>query len=129
MGWITGGMGYQAGTGETVGESRWIGDLADAVKYLKGLGFSRVVVLGHSLGWRLPFVRQIRSRVISRFGLAFRCLRGAQRAFEAAEVFFSRRGWVSSAIFVLLTGRRNITGRELLFWTTPCGITGIRHGS
>ncbi|MGZ3751278.1 MAG: alpha/beta hydrolase [Mucilaginibacter sp.] len=32
------------------GKDRWIADLAESVKYIKRLGFSRVVVLGHSLG-------------------------------------------------------------------------------
>ena len=45
------GHGLSGGNrGDSPGKDRWIGDLADAVKYIKGLGFSRVVVLGHSLG-------------------------------------------------------------------------------
>ncbi len=36
--------------GDSPGKDAWIGDLANAVKYIKGLGFSNVVVLGHSLG-------------------------------------------------------------------------------
>ena len=36
--------------GDNPGKERWIADLAEAVKYVKTLGFSRVVVLGHSLG-------------------------------------------------------------------------------
>jgi acylglycerol lipase len=45
------GHGLSGGNrGDSPGKDRWIGDLADAVKYVKGLGFSRVVVLGHSLG-------------------------------------------------------------------------------
>src|SRR5579863_7794941 len=45
------GHGLSGGNrGDSPGKGRWIGDLADAVRYVKGLGFSRVVVLGHSLG-------------------------------------------------------------------------------
>ena len=45
------GHGLSGGNrGDNPGKDRWIGDLADAVKYIKGLGFSRVIVLGHSLG-------------------------------------------------------------------------------
>jgi len=45
------GHGLSGGNrGDSPGKNRWIGDLADAVKYIKGLGFSQVVVLGHSLG-------------------------------------------------------------------------------
>jgi alpha-beta hydrolase superfamily lysophospholipase len=45
------GHGLSGGNrGDSPGKDRWIGDLADAVKHVKGLGFSRVVVLGHSLG-------------------------------------------------------------------------------
>ncbi len=45
------GHGLSGGNrGDSPGKDRWIGDLADAVKYVKRLGFPRVVVLGHSLG-------------------------------------------------------------------------------
>jgi len=36
--------------GDTPGKERFIADLAEAVKHVKGLGFKKVVVLGHSLG-------------------------------------------------------------------------------
>jgi acylglycerol lipase len=36
--------------GDTPGKDRFIADLAESVKYLKTLGFKRVIVLGHSLG-------------------------------------------------------------------------------
>ncbi len=36
--------------GDSPGKDRWLGDLAQSVKYIKGLGFSKVVILGHSLG-------------------------------------------------------------------------------
>jgi len=36
--------------GDTPGKVRFIADLAEAVKYVKGLGFKKVIVLGHSLG-------------------------------------------------------------------------------
>jgi acylglycerol lipase len=36
--------------GDTPGKERFIADLAEAVKYVKRLGFSKVIVLGHSLG-------------------------------------------------------------------------------
>ena len=45
------GHGLSGGNrGDSPNKDRWIGDLAEAVKYVKGLGFSKVVVLGHSLG-------------------------------------------------------------------------------
>ena len=36
--------------GDTPGKDRFIADLAESVKYIKGLGFKKVVILGHSLG-------------------------------------------------------------------------------
>jgi acylglycerol lipase len=36
--------------GDTPGKDRFIGDLAESVKYIKTLGFKRVIILGHSLG-------------------------------------------------------------------------------
>lgn len=45
------GHGLSGGNrGDSPGKDRWITDLAESVKYIKGLGFSKVVVLGHSLG-------------------------------------------------------------------------------
>lgn len=45
------GHGLSGGNrGDSHGKDRWIGDLAEAVKHVKGLGFSQVVVMGHSLG-------------------------------------------------------------------------------
>jgi alpha-beta hydrolase superfamily lysophospholipase len=36
--------------GDAPSKERWIADLAESVKYIKSLGFSKVIVLGHSLG-------------------------------------------------------------------------------
>ncbi|MGH7238296.1 MAG: alpha/beta hydrolase, partial [Candidatus Saccharimonadales bacterium] len=36
--------------GDSPGKNRWIADLAESVKYIKRLGFSKVIILGHSLG-------------------------------------------------------------------------------
>ena len=36
--------------GDSPGKERWIADLAESVKYIRSLGYSKVVVLGHSLG-------------------------------------------------------------------------------
>ena len=36
--------------GDSPGKERWIADLAQSVKYIKGLGFKKVIILGHSLG-------------------------------------------------------------------------------
>ncbi|WP_435356906.1 alpha/beta hydrolase [Emticicia sp. SJ17W-69] len=45
------GHGLSGGNrGDSPGKERWIEDLAESVKYIKGLGFTKVVVLGHSLG-------------------------------------------------------------------------------
>ena len=45
------GHGLSGGNrGDNPGKDRWIGDLAEAVKFVKTQGFSKVVVLGHSLG-------------------------------------------------------------------------------
>jgi acylglycerol lipase len=45
------GHGLSGGNrGDAPGLERWITDLAESVKYIKGLGFSKVIVLGHSLG-------------------------------------------------------------------------------
>ncbi|HZY35439.1 MAG TPA: alpha/beta fold hydrolase [Mucilaginibacter sp.] len=45
------GHGLSGGNrGDSPGKNRWIADLGEAVKYVKSLGFKKVVVLGHSLG-------------------------------------------------------------------------------
>jgi len=45
------GHGLSGGNrGDTPGKDRFIADLAESVKYVRGLGFSKVIVLGHSLG-------------------------------------------------------------------------------
>ena len=36
--------------GDAKSKERWIADLAESVKYIKSLGFKRVIILGHSLG-------------------------------------------------------------------------------
>lgn len=55
-GYVTFGLDYRGhglssgNRGDTPGKDRWIADLGETVKYIKDLGFSEVVVLGHSLG-------------------------------------------------------------------------------
>jgi len=45
------GHGLSSGNrGDTPGTERWIEDMAETVRYIKGLGFPEVVVMGHSLG-------------------------------------------------------------------------------
>jgi len=45
------GHGLSGGNrGDSPGKDRWIADLAESVKFIKALGFSKVIVLGHSLG-------------------------------------------------------------------------------
>ena len=45
------GHGLSGGNrGDSPGKNRWIGDLAEAVKHVRSVGFSQVIVLGHSLG-------------------------------------------------------------------------------
>lgn len=45
------GHGLSGGNrGDSPSKERWIADLSESVKYIKSLGFSRVVILGHSLG-------------------------------------------------------------------------------
>jgi acylglycerol lipase len=55
-GYMTFGLDYRGhglsdgNRGDSPGKERWIADLAETVKYIKGLGYSKVVILGHSLG-------------------------------------------------------------------------------
>ena len=45
------GHGLSGGNrGDSKGKDKWISDLAEAINHVKGLGYSQVVVLGHSLG-------------------------------------------------------------------------------
>jgi acylglycerol lipase len=45
------GHGLSGGNrGDAPGKERWIADLAESVKHIKGLGFSKLIILGHSLG-------------------------------------------------------------------------------
>lgn len=45
------GHGLSGGNrGDSPNKERWIADLAESVKYIKGLGFPKVIILGHSLG-------------------------------------------------------------------------------
>ncbi len=55
-GYTTFGMDYRGhglsdgNRGDTPGTERWITDMAETVAYIEALGFSKIVVLGHSLG-------------------------------------------------------------------------------
>ena len=55
-GYTTFGLDYRGhglsdgNRGDSPSKDRWIGDLAESVKYIKGLGFTKVIILGHSLG-------------------------------------------------------------------------------
>lgn len=55
-GYTTFGLDYRGhglsdgNRGDSPSKNRWIGDLAETVRYIKGLGFTKVIVLGHSLG-------------------------------------------------------------------------------
>jgi len=45
------GHGLSGGNrGDSPGKDRWIEDMAESVRYIKTLGYSKVIVLGHSLG-------------------------------------------------------------------------------
>jgi acylglycerol lipase len=45
------GHGISGGNrGDSKDKDRWINDLAEAVTYVKGLGYQKVIVMGHSLG-------------------------------------------------------------------------------
>jgi len=45
------GHGLSGGNrGDAPDKDRWIADLAESVKYVKSLGYKRVIVMGHSLG-------------------------------------------------------------------------------
>ena len=45
------GHGLSGGNrGDSPSKERWIDDLAEAVRYIKGLGYPKVIILGHSLG-------------------------------------------------------------------------------
>ena len=44
------GHGLSGGNRGDNRKDRWIADLAESVKFIKGLGYSKVIVLGHSLG-------------------------------------------------------------------------------
>jgi acylglycerol lipase len=45
------GHGLSGGNrGDSPSKDRWIADLAESVKFIKSLGFSKVIILGHSLG-------------------------------------------------------------------------------
>lgn len=55
-GYTTFGLDYRGhglsdgNRGDSPGKDRWIADLAETVKYIKSLGYSRVIIMGHSLG-------------------------------------------------------------------------------
>ena len=45
------GHGLSGGNrGDAPSKERWIADLAESVKYVKSLGYKRVIVMGHSMG-------------------------------------------------------------------------------
>lgn len=45
------GHGLSGGNrGDSPGKERWIADLVEAVRFIKGLGYPKVIILGHSLG-------------------------------------------------------------------------------
>jgi len=55
-GYTTFGLDYRGhglsdgNRGDSPNKERWIADLAESVKYIKSLGFPKVIILGHSLG-------------------------------------------------------------------------------
>ena len=55
-GYTTFGLDYRGhglsdgNRGDSPNKERWIADLAESVKYIKSLGYPKVIVLGHSLG-------------------------------------------------------------------------------
>lgn len=55
-GYTTFGLDYRGhglsdgNRGDSPNKDRWYADLAESVKFIKGLGFTKVIVLGHSLG-------------------------------------------------------------------------------
>jgi acylglycerol lipase len=50
------GHGLSGGNrGDSPGLERWVADMAETVAYIKDLGFSKVIVLGHSLGVAAAF--------------------------------------------------------------------------
>jgi acylglycerol lipase len=55
-GYTTFGLDYRGhglsdgNRGDSPNKERWIADLAESVKYIKDLGFPKVIILGHSLG-------------------------------------------------------------------------------
>ncbi len=55
-GYTTFGLDYRGhglsdgNRGDSPNKERWIADLAESVKFIKGLGYSKVIFLGHSLG-------------------------------------------------------------------------------
>jgi len=55
-GYTTFGLDYRGhglsdgNRGDSPNKERWIADLAESVKYIKGLGYPKVIILGHSLG-------------------------------------------------------------------------------
>ncbi|MVM33110.1 alpha/beta fold hydrolase [Spirosoma sp. HMF4905] len=55
-GYTTFGLDYRGhglsdgNRGDSPGKERWIADLAESVRYVKSLGYPKVIVLGHSLG-------------------------------------------------------------------------------
>jgi acylglycerol lipase len=55
-GYTTFGLDYRGhglsdgNRGDSPGKERWIADLAESVKYIKSLGYPKVIILGHSLG-------------------------------------------------------------------------------
>ena len=107
------GHGLSGGNrGDSPGKDRWIGDLADAVKYVKRLGFPRVVVLGHSLGVAAAIcAADTVPDEIAGLVLLSGAYEGG-RVSRSRLVFFNRQGSWRARSCVLLTGRLNITGRE-----------------
>lgn len=55
-GYTTFGLDYRGhglsdgNRGDSPGKERWIADLTESVKFIKSLGYSKVIILGHSLG-------------------------------------------------------------------------------
>jgi alpha-beta hydrolase superfamily lysophospholipase len=55
-GYTTFGLDYRGhglsdgNRGDSPNKERWIADLAESVKFIKSIGFSKVIILGHSLG-------------------------------------------------------------------------------
>ena len=121
------GHGLSGGNrGDSPSKERWIADLAEPVKYINGLGFSKVIILGHSLGVASAICA---ANAIQISGLVL--LSGAyegKKGLSAPPTLFEKTKILASSIFRPSYQAVEYYRKGMTVTKGSCSILDIRYG-